>query len=254
MKFKISFILIFIVNIFFTCAISAEQFKVLVFTKTTGWHHESILDAVSAVRSLSEKHHFEMEWHEDASRINDDNLQQFDAIMFLSTSGDILNDDQKRAMEKFIRSGKGFIGVHSASDTEYDWEWYTQLVGRMFEIHPVIQTASLQLESRNFPGLERMPDSLLWTDEWYDLSPEKVEGLNYLLSVDERSYDTKSDWGDKKGDGMGDFHPISWYHDFDGGRSFYTALGHLPAVYKNELFLDHLYGGIYWAATGKGIK
>ena len=157
-------------------------------------------------------------------------------------------------MERFIKSGKGFVGIHSASDTEYNWEWYTKLVGRSFHIHPVIQTAELQVIDRKFPGLERMPERFLWTEEWYEFGPENTKGLNYILAVDEKTFDPKVSWGAKSGEGMGKFHPIAWYHNYDGGRSFYTALGHTPADYSDAFFLDHVYGGLYWAATGKGLK
>lgn len=232
---------------------SDRQFRVLLFTKTVEWHHKSQIEGVSAMRELAEKHYFDLDWHEDASHFSDDSLAQYDAVVFLSTTGDVLNEQQQASLKRFVQSGKGFVGIHSASDTEKNWPWYTRLIGRTFKIHPLIQTAKLTVLQRNFPGLERMPDNLLWTDEWYDFGPEHVEGLKYLLTVDESTYDTKSDWGAMKGDGMGGFHPVAWYHEFDGGRSFYTALGHLPAVYKNELFLDHVYGGVYWAATGKAI-
>lgn len=238
----------------FASSIQAKQFNVLLFTKTDGWHHKSINEGVTGLRKMAVTHHFELEWHEDASRLNDENLKKFDAIVFLLTTGDILNAKQQQAMERFIQSGKGFVGVHSASDTEYQWPWYQKLVGRHFIIHPEIQTARLKVESRIFPGLETMPDELLWTDEWYEFSDAQVDNLHYILSVDETSFEPKADWGNVKGQGMGSFHPIAWYHQYDGGRAFYTALGHLPANYENPLFLSHLYGGIYWAATGKGIK
>ncbi|RBP51670.1 ThuA domain-containing protein [Arenicella xantha] len=231
---------------------NAKQFKALLFTKTAGWHHESLLEGVTAVRELADKHHFEVEWHEDSTRINDENLAQFQVIIFLSTTGNILNDEQRASMEKFIQSGKGFVGIHSASDTEYNWDWYGKLIGRRFKIHPLVQSAEVSIVDREFYGLELFSDTFLWTDEWYDFEPETVPNLNYLLTVDERSYDTHSDWGDNKtGNGMGQFHPLAWYHQFDGGRSFYTALGHLPAAYLDKRFQEHLYGGIYWAATGK---
>ena len=124
----------------------------------------------------------------------------------------------------------------------------------MFRIHPLIQTAELEVIDRTFPGLERMPDRFGFTDEYYEFGEEMSDGLNYILTIDENTYDPVADWGQVAGDGMGAFHPLAWYQAFDGGRSFYTALGHLPAVYSDELFLEHLYGGIYWAATGKGIR
>ncbi len=231
-----------------------KQFKALLFTRTAGWHHESINEGVDAIRLMAERNFFDIEWHEDPSRFNDKNLEQFDVIIFLNTTGDIFNEEQQAAMEKFIRAGKGFVGIHSASDTEYDWPWYTKLVGRMFRIHPAIQTARIKVLDRKFPGFELMPDEQLWTDEWYEFGEEKTTGLNYLLSVDEKTFDPKADWGRVAGTGMGSFHPLAWYHNYDGGRSFYTALGHLPSKFTDPGFLAHLYGGIYWAATGKGMR
>lgn len=231
------------------------QFRVLMITKTNGWHHESIADAVPAIRGLALKHQFELVWEENIDRMFTGKiLEDFDVIMFVLTTGDILNPQQQVLLEKFIQSGKGFVGVHSASDTEHQWPWYTRLVGRMFHIHPVIQTAELSVVDRTFPGVERMPDKFWFTDEYYEFGEEQIDGLNYILSVDERSYDPVANWEEKSGKGMGEFHPLAWSHEYDGGRSFYTALGHLPAVYTDTLFLEHLYGGIYWAATGKGLK
>lgn len=239
----------------FATSLSAQrkQFRVLLFTKTAGWHHQSIHEGVAAIRDLGEKHFFTVDWQEDATRINDRNLEGFDAIIFLSTTADILNEAQQASFEKFIQSGKGFVGIHAAADTEYEWDWYTKLVGRMFRIHPAVQTARLTVEKANFPGLESFPKSQLWTEEWYQYDEEKIDGLNYILSVDESTYAPKADWGRVAGEGMGDFHPISWYHEYDGGRSFYTGLGHMGATWEIKEFLDHLYGGIYWAATGKGM-
>jgi type 1 glutamine amidotransferase len=232
----------------------AEQFNVLLFTMTQGFHHQSQLEGVAAMREMGKKHFFNVDWQEDPSVFNDENLKKFQVIIFLSTTGDLFKPEQKAAMERFIKSGKGFVGIHSASDTEYSWEWYTKLVGHSFHIHPTIQTAELQVLDRKFPGLERMPDRLLWTEEWYEFGPENTKGLNYILAVDEKTFDPKVNWGSKKGEGMGKFHPVAWYHNYDGGRSFYTALGHTPAHYSDSFYLEHVYGGIYWAATGKGLK
>ncbi|MET0392525.1 MAG: ThuA domain-containing protein [Chitinophagaceae bacterium] len=232
-------------------AAAQKQFKVLLFTKTNGFHHESIHEGVDAIRALAAQHYFDVEWHEDPTRFNDKFLEQFRVIIFLNTTGDILNAEQQQAFEKFIRAGKGFVGIHSASDTEYDWDWYTKLVGHMFVIHPAIQTAKLKIVNKDFPGLQGFSDGQLWTDEWYEFSAAKTAGLNYILAVDETTYNAKVQWGEKKGEGMGSFHPLAWYHDYDGGRAFYTALGHVSANYSDPAFLNHLYGGIYWAATGK---
>lgn len=246
--------ILFLMGLFCTTTAIAQQFNVLLFTKTAGFHHKSIHEGVAGVRALAQRHNFTLEWHEDANRINDKNLEKFDVIVFLNTTGDIFNAEQQKAMEKFIQSGKGFVGIHSAADTEYEWEWYTKMVGRMFKIHPAQQTAMLDVVDSNFPGMGRMPKRLMWTDEWYEYGPEKINDLKYLVAVDEKTFAPYAKWGDNEGKGMGDFHPISWYHEYDGGRAFYTGLGHIPAIYSDPIFLDHLYGGIYWAAKGKGIK
>lgn len=251
---RVKLLLVFISGLFLSVSAYAQQFNVLLFTSTQGFHHQSQLEGVAAMRTMADKHFFSVDWQEDPRVFNDKNLEKFQAIVFLSTTGDLFNAEQKAAIEKFIRSGKGFAGIHSASDTEYNWEWYTKLVGRSFHIHPVIQTAELQVTNRKFPGLERMPDRFLWTEEWYEFGPEHTKGLNYILAVDEKTYDPNVSWGPKSGKGMGKFHPIAWYHEYDGGRSFYTALGHTAADYSDPLFLEHVYGGIYWAATGKGLK
>ncbi|WP_049722805.1 ThuA domain-containing protein [Gilvimarinus polysaccharolyticus] len=232
----------------------AEQFSVLLFTKTAGWHHKSINAGVTAMEAMAVRHHFSLDWHEMADVFADDKLQKYDAIVFLNTTANILNDEQQAAMERFIQSGKGFVGIHSASDTEYDWDWYTKMVGRTFHIHPTIQTAEIDVLDRQFPGVERMPDTFLWTDEFYEFGAERIKGLNYILAIDETTYDPVADWGRVAGKGMGDFHPIAWYHEYDGGRAFYTGLGHVPSTFSDKMFLEHIYGGLYWAATGKGMR
>jgi len=246
--------IVFILTIsLFASNVFAQQFKILLFSKTDGFHHESINEGVTAIKQLANRHTFSVDWQENASIFTDKGLEKYQAVIFLNTTGNILNEEQQAAFEKFIKAGKGFVGIHSASDTEYDWAWYTKMVGMMFKIHPQQQTAYLKVEDSNFPGMERFPKKLLWTDEWYEFGAKKADDLKILISVDEKSYNPYAKWGDNEGKGMGTSHPVSWYHNYDGGRSFYTALGHIPAIYTDQTFLDHIYGGIYWAATGKGL-
>ncbi len=228
-----------------------KQFRALLVTTTRGFHHESQHAGVLAIQELANKHYFEVKLFKDPNSFTDKNLEGFQLVIFLNTTGDIFDSAQQQVMERFIQAGKGFVGIHSASDTEYDWEWYTKLVGRMFHIHPQIQTAKLNILDPSFPGLTGFAPPRLWTDEWYEFGPEKTTGLNYILAVDENSYNPKADWGQRKGVGMGKLHPIAWYHTYDGGRSFYTNLGHMPTDFSDQAFLDHLYAGIFWAATGK---
>jgi type 1 glutamine amidotransferase len=197
------------------------------------------------------KNFFDVTLLENPNGFTDRFVEQFQVIIFLNTTGDIFDSTQQKVMEKFIRSGKGYVGIHSASDTEYGWEWYTKLVGRMFKIHPAVQTAKLKILDPKFPGMQGFADGRLWTDEWYDFQPETITGLNYILGVDETTYNPKAQWGNNKTEGMGQLHPLAWYHEYDGGRSFYTALGHLPTNFSEPDFLNHIYAGILWAATGR---
>jgi type 1 glutamine amidotransferase len=231
-------------------SVAQKQFKALLITTTKGWHHESLHYGVVALKEMAIKQEFTVDVFQNPGGFTDENLRQYQVIIFLNTTGNIFDSAQQRVMERFIQSGKGFVGIHSASDTEYDWEWYTKLVGRMFHIHPANQTAKLVATDKTFPGIKDFAERL-WTDEWYEFGPEKVTGLQYLLAVDETTYNPTAKSTSKQGVGMGNFHPVAWYHQFDGGRSFYTALGHLPANYSDSIFLQHLFAGIRWAATGK---
>jgi len=234
----------------------AEQFKALLFSKTAGWHHESINAGVTAIRQLGQLHDFDVFWTEDANRvINDKELAKYKVVIFLCTTGDILNDEQQAAFERYIKGGGGFVGIHSGgADTEYDWAWFAKMIGYSFHIHPIPQTATLKVLDYNFPGMDRFAKRFLFTEEWYEFGAPKGDGLHFLLAVDESTYKPTADWGTKQGKGMGDFHPIAWYHNYDGGRAFYTALGHIPATYSDANFMHHIYGGIYWAATGNGFR
>lgn len=255
MKLRNLFSLIALIALLGAKLASAQQFNALLFTKTDGWHHDSIASGVTAVQDLAKLHDFELFWTEDADRVfNDEWLSRYDVVIFLLTTGDILNEEQQAAFEKYIKNGGGFAGIHSASDTEYEWDWYTNMVGHMFHIHPAVQTAVMKVEDPNFPGMDRFAPKFIFTEEWYEFDSPRTEDLSYLLSVDEKTYNPSVEWATKKGDGMGDFHPVSWYKEYDGGRAFYTALGHLPATYSDADFMHHIFGGIYWAATGNGFE
>jgi type 1 glutamine amidotransferase len=229
---------------FSVTAFSQKQFNALLVTTTRGWHHESIHAGVLAIQQLGVKHNFKVDLLEDHNGFNDQTLSNYEVVIFLNTTGDILNETGQKALEHFIQAGKGFMGIHSASDTEYDWAWYTKLVGRMFKSHPAIQSARLNVLDASFPGLEGFANNKQWTDEWYEFSPDKIEGLKTILSVDESTYKPTTN-------AMGSFHPIAWYHNYDGGRSFYTNLGHMPSDFSDPTYLSHIAAGIIWAGTGK---
>lgn len=215
--------------------------RVLVFSKTAGFRHQSIPDGVFAMKQLAQKHVFNVFTTEDASQFTDERLANFDVIVLLSTTGTIFNEDQKAAFQKFVQSGKGVVGVHSATDTEYEWPWYNKMIGAYFLAHPRNQTLRLQVLDQNHPSTWHLPKNWLWTDELYefrDINPN----IKVLINADETTYEPAK--------AMGANHPMAWYHEFDGGRVFYTALGHVDAVWQDEAFLKHLYGGIWYAAKG----
>src|SRR5687768_14492495 len=149
---RIKFFLIILVGqLLISASVSAQkQFKALLVTTTKGWHHESVHAGVLAIQQLGVRNFFDVTLLEDPNGITDRSMQQYQVVIFLNTTGDILDTAQQRVMERFIRSGKGFVGIHSASDTEYDWDWYTKMVGRMFVIHPAIQTAKLKVIDSKF--------------------------------------------------------------------------------------------------------
>ncbi|MBC6994028.1 ThuA domain-containing protein [Neolewinella lacunae] len=233
--------------------LNAQQFKALMVVQTAGWQHESTFDAIPALQKLAKLHDFTLDVKQRAMPLTDQQLARYDVLLMVNTTGDVFTDAEQGAVERFIQSGKGWVGVHAASDTEYDWKWYTDMVGHMFHIHPVVQTAMLEVQEPDFPGLTAWPKRMLWTDEYYEYKDgSKKPGFNYVLTVDESTYDITANWGgDRIAKGHGDFHPIAWYHNYDGGRAFYTNLGHVPAVFGEPAFLQHLYGGIWWAAKGK---
>ena len=213
--------------------------RVLVFSRTTGFRHDAIPAAVAAVRQLGDEHGFAVDATEDPTAFDDARLAPYAAVVFLLTTGDVLDADGRAAFERYVRAGHGYVGVHSATDTEYGWAWYGELVGAQFAAHPAIQSALVRVEDAAHPSTAGLPDPWLRTDEWYDFRANPRGRVHVLLAVDEASY---------RGGGMGVDHPIAWYHAHDGGRAWYTAMGHTEESYRDPAFLGHLLGGIQWAA------
>lgn len=213
--------------------------RVLVFSKTVKFHHASIPAGLAALQKLGKENNFEVDTTTDATLFTEKNLKKYDAVIFLSTTGDVLNDEQQAAFEKFIRSGKGYMGIHAATDTEYDWPWYNQLVGAYFKSHPKQQEAVLNITDGTHISTKHLPATWKRFDEWYNFKSLQP-GLHVLITIDEKSY---------SGGENGDFHPMAWYHDFDGGRAFYTEFGHTDESYLDPLFLRHLLGGIQYVMT-----
>lgn len=229
------------------------QFEVLVLASPNKYHFEYIGVARETFAQLSVRHQFGLTWTADPAALEGD-LTRYAAIVFLNTSGEVLTVPQRRGLEAYLRGGGGFVAVHRALiSNAQDWPWYARLIGYPFRIHPLIQTAVVRVADRTFPATMHLPEHWVWTDEWYEFDAPLTDGLRVLLTVDETSYDPTQIWPGQVAKGMGAHHPVAWYHAYDGGRAFVTALGHQAAHYRDPVYLDHLYGGIYWAATGRGI-
>jgi len=214
-------------------------FSILVFSKTAGFRHDSIPAGVEAIRRLGTARGFSVDASEDAGVFTDDSLGKYKVVAFLSTTGDVLNPAQEAAFERFIRRGGGFLGVHAATDTEYDWPFYGGLVGAYFAGHPDIQNATIQIEDPAHPAVASAPRPWTRRDEWYNFRLSPRGRVNVLATLDERSY---------SGGTMSPDHPIIWSHTYEGGRSFYTALGHTQESFSEAAFVEHLGRAILWAA------
>jgi type 1 glutamine amidotransferase len=214
-------------------------YEVLVFSKTAGFRHDSIEAGVTAIQDLGEQNNFTVTATEDASAFTADNLARYQAVVFLSTTGDVLDDAQQDAFEQYITAGGGYLGVHAAADTEYDWPFYGELVGAYFESHPEIQPATVVVEDREHDATAHLPAAWQRTDEWYNYRSNPRESVHVLASLDEASY---------AGGTMGGDHPIAWCQEYEGGRSFYTGLGHSAESFADPDFRAHLLGGVRYAA------
>ena len=213
--------------------------RVLVFSRTMGFRHLSIPDGIGAIRELGTGR-WCVDATEDPAVFTADNLRRYRAVVFLSTTGNVLDDAQQKAFEDYFRAGNGWVGIHAAADTEYEWPWYGKLVGAWFKGHPRNQQATVNVEDRTHRSTAMLPAEWKRLDEWYSFRSNPRSDVHVLASLDEKSYDPEKV-------PMGD-HPIAWYHEFDGGRAWYTALGHTKESYSEKLFLEHVREGIEWAA------
>jgi cytochrome c len=226
-------------------ASEAARFRALVFSKVTNYYHESIPAGIAAIQALGAAHGFDVVVSDDPALFTDDGLAPFQVVVFNNTNstpekGALLTPAQRAAFERYIRSGGGFAGIHSASGTERDWEWYGRLVGAFFRSHPKIQELTIRVEDRTHPSTHHLPSSWVRTEEPYDFLTNPRDRVHVLASFDTGTYE---------GHVMGPDHPIAWCHSFEGGRSWYTGLGHDSSAFTDEpLFLAHLRGGIEWAA------
>ncbi len=215
----------------------SEKPRILVFSKTAGFHHSSIPVGIKAIQDLGAANGFDVDTTTDANIFVEDTLKKYSTLVFLSSTGDLLEGNQETALERYMQAGGGFVGIHAASDAEYDWGWYGRMIGAYFMSHPHQQQAKLIIKDKNHPSTDSLPDTWTRTDEWYNF--KKISNdIHVLITIDEKSYE---------GGKNGDVHPMAWYHEFDGGRVFYTELGHTEESYADPLYLKHILGGIKYA-------
>ncbi len=221
----------------------SAPFNVLLFSRTAGFRHESIPTAIAQLMDLQASGGYVAEATEDPTQFSPGNLARFQVVVFLLTTGDVLDDDQQAAFEAWIGAGGGYVGVHSAADTEYDWPFYGTLMGAYFLSHPAIQQASVDIEVADHPAdlpTMGLPSPWVRTDEWYNFQTNPRPNVTVLATVDESTY---------TGGTMGADHPITWSHPTGGGgRAFYTAMGHTDESYCDPLFRHLLVGALRWAA------
>ncbi|MBA3342173.1 MAG: ThuA domain-containing protein, partial [Gemmatimonadaceae bacterium] len=221
-------------------AARSQESRVLVFSKTAGFRHSSIGVGVAAIRKLGQENGFSVDATEDAGKFTSKNLARYRAVVFLNTTGDVLDAAQQDDFERYIQAGGGYVGIHSAADTEYDWPWYGRLAGAWFNGHPNnpnVRKGTFRVLDKNHPSTDGLPDRWDREDEFYNFKSIDPS-IRVLVDIDEKSYE---------GGTNGDNHPMSWYHDFDGGRAFYTNMGHTEATFSEPLFLRHLLGGLRYA-------
>ncbi|KQC02632.1 ThuA domain-containing protein [Pedobacter sp. Hv1] len=240
MKIQSNLVLVLIIAIFFGFKTDQPTKKqtVLVFSLTKGYRHASIKDGIAAIKKMGLTNGFEVDTSENINSFTTENLKKYKALIFLNPTGsNVFNDEQKQALKQYINNGGGYVGIHAASDFNYEWEWYGKMVGGYFESHPEVQQAKLNIIDPKHKIVKGLPQPWLHKDEWYNFKSFNT-AVKVLIKVDETSY---------KGGNMKNDHPISWYHEFEGGRVFYTALGHTKECYTDPLFLSHVWAGLKWA-------
>lgn len=228
---------LFLLSLFIlsSCMVNSQTDRVLVFSKTEGYRHKAIESGIKAIKDLGAKHKFHVDATENAKVFTSDSLKNYDAVIFLSTTGDIFNKKQQEGFKTYIQNGGGFVGIHAATDTEYKWPWYGKLVGAYFESHPPgLHQANIQVTDTTHLATKNVPKTWSHNDEWYNFKNISSD-IKVIANLDESSY---------KGGTNGKHHPIAWYQEYDGGRMFYTGLGHPQEAYTNSLFLAHILGGI----------
>jgi len=237
------------------CASGAgSQARVLVYTTNQVgpklYVHDNIAVCAEAIKSLGSENGFAVDVSDDPSAFTDENLKKYRAIVFDNTNNEIFDtEEQKGALQHYIHGGGGVVGIHSASGSMRNWPWFWSLIGGKFTRHAKLQTFMVKVKDPKDISTAHLPASFQWTDEFYYVD-NMPEGLHVLLAGDLTGLDDpgKQQYPGKK---FGDEFPLAWRHQFEGGRAWYTALGHQKEHYADPKFRKHLLGGILWAMDGR---
>ena len=230
----------------FMVSCSESQKKVLIYTRNgEGYIHENIEASVRALEEICRDIGVETEVTDSAELITREYLGRFDAVIFSNSNNDAFSsDEQRKAFQEYIRSGGGFAGIHSACGSERNWPWFWSMLGGKFYRHPPLQPFDIRVIDPGHPSTARLPDPWKWEDECYYihyLNPD----IHVLIAADLTTVEDEEKSA-FPGTVFGDLFPLAWCHEFDGGREWYTALGHKPEHYDDPNFREHLKGGILW--------
>ncbi|MGJ8744434.1 ThuA domain-containing protein [Polaribacter sp.] len=243
-KIIVAFFSFFLV---FSAFSQQNETSILVFSKTGGYKHKSIPSGISFFKNLQKETHWKIDFSKDSNDFTSENLKNYNVVVFLSTTGNIFDEKQKKAFQKYINNGNGFVGIHSVTDTEKEWDWFINMIGATFRTHPKVQNATLHFnKSSEHPAINHLKDEEIFKDEWHSFIKPVAKHVNVLATIDDTSYKTK--------DVTTKSHPITWYHHFDGGRIFYTGLGHTNESYEDVRFKKMIKGAILWAADKENVK
>lgn len=239
-------VIVLIFSLLAIASIRAQtQPRILVFSKTAGYRHASITAGKAALQQMGAEKGFAVDTTEDAAVFTEENLKRYRCVVWLSTTGNVLDPVQQNAFERYIQAGGGYFGIHAAADTEYDWPWYGQLTGGWFDNHPSqpsnVQQGTFHIAEPKNPLTDFLPEPWVRSDEFYAFK-QMNPAVKTLITIDEKSY---------IGGTMGDYHPMAWYHEFDGGRAFYSNMGHTEETFSEPLVLQHFWAGLQWAMGDK---
>lgn len=224
--------------------------KILVYTRSytpdgKGYVHQNIAASVQAIRELGNENGFSADASDDPAVFTRANLKQYRAIVFSNSNNEAFSDDaQREAFKHYIQSGGGFAGIHSASGSERKWPYFWSVIGGKFVRHPKLQTFTVRVKDSTHPATRSLPAEFVWEDECYYLDNLNPAIRPLLVTDPARIEDPKK--SEYPGGRFGDSLPLAWFQTFDGGRQFYTALGHKIEHYADPLFRGHLAGGIDW--------